>query len=80
LSGLVIAFTGEFADYEKDEVIEVCMQLGAECPKSITKKCNLLIQGAFVLDHFKRKLSTPVTETSKSREARERNIKIIAHD
>ena len=36
------------------------MQLGADCPKSLTKKCNLLIQGAYVMDHFKRRLPTPI--------------------
>ena len=61
LKDLVIAFTGEFEDYNKEEVIEVCMQLGADCPKSLTRKCNLLIQGSFVMDHFKRKQSTPVS-------------------
>lgn len=53
------------------------MQLGADCPKSLTRKCNLLIQGSFVMDHFKRKLSTPVSETAKSKEAKEKNIAII---
>jgi NAD-dependent DNA ligase len=57
---MVIAFTGEFSDYVKEEVIEVCARLGAECPKSLTRKCNLLIQGNFVMDHFKRKLSVPI--------------------
>lgn len=67
---LVIAFTGEYEDYTRDEVEEVCLQLGAVCPKSLTKKVNLLMQGSFVIDHFKRKLTTPVSETQKSRDAR----------
>lgn len=67
---LVIAFTGEFEDYTRDEVEEVCIQLGAVCPKSLTKKVNLLMQGSFVIDHYKRKLTTPVSETQKSRDAR----------
>jgi NAD-dependent DNA ligase len=77
---MVIAFTGEFEDYQKDEIIEICMQLGADCPKSLTKKCNLLIQGSFVMDHFKRRLETPIQETTKSREAMERKISILPHD
>ena len=76
---MVIVFTGEFENYDKEQVIEVCMQLGADCPKSLTKKCNLLIQGAYVMDHFKRRLPTPINETAKSKEARERNIAILEH-
>jgi len=59
-SGLVIAFTGAYDSYDKDEVIEVCQQLGAVCPKSLTKKCNVLFQGAFVLDTYGRRLKTPI--------------------
>ena len=58
----------------------MCGRLGAECPKSLTKKCNLLIQGSYVLDHFKRRLKTPIEETNKSKEAAERQIKIVKHD
>jgi NAD-dependent DNA ligase len=74
LADFVIAFTGEFLDFDKMAVIEVCMQLGAECPKSLTKKCNLLIQGDCVLDQFKRKKAQLVSETDKSISAVERGI------
>ena len=80
LSTYVIAFTGAFTVCSKDELIEVCMQLGAECPKSLAKKCNLLMQGEYVEDRFNRKTSQDINTTNKSKDARERGIEIIAHD
>lgn len=61
LADYVIVFSGEFEGYNKDQLIEVCEQLGAECPKSLVKKCNLLMQGSYVTDHFKRKTNVPVS-------------------
>ena len=70
LSDMVIAFTGEFENYRKEELIEICTKLGAECPKSLTRKANLLMQGDFAMDHFKRKMAGSIEETGKSKEAR----------
>jgi len=41
-------------------LIKVIQELGGECPKSLVKKCNLLIQGAYVMDTFKRRLPTTI--------------------
>lgn len=56
------------------------MQLGAECPKSLAKKCTHLMQGAYVEDAFKRRTKQDINETNKSKDARERGLTIIAHD
>jgi hypothetical protein len=53
--------------------------LGADCPKALTKKCNLLIQGAFVLDGFKRKIANNAKDTKKSKDAIARGIQIIPY-
>ena len=64
----------------RDELIEVLMQMGAECPKSLAKKTTILMQGAFVEDAYKRRTKQDITTTNKSKEARERGILIVAHD
>lgn len=60
MAGQVIVFTGEFEEWDKDQIIEVCEQLGADCPKTFTKKTSLLLQGSYVADQFKRKTTTPI--------------------
>ena len=55
-----IAFTGVYAEYDRDKVIEVCEQLGAHCLKDITKKCNLLLQGEYAVDNFGRRQNVPI--------------------
>ena len=73
----MISTTGEFQNYDKDDLIQLCEELGAECPKSMVVRCNLLLQGSHVLDAFKRRTNQPIEETDKSKKARERGIKII---
>lgn len=76
----MVSTTGEFQNYDKDDIIQLCEELGAECPKSMVVRCNLLLQGSHVLDDFKRKINRAVEETDKSKKAKERGIKIIPFD
>lgn len=76
----MIAFTGEFEPYNKDELIELCQKLGANCPKSLTKVTTALFQGAFVVNEWKKKTGQDVTTTGKSREAKERGIRIVPNN
>ena len=52
--------TGEFVPYSKGHLSELFVQLGANCPKTLTKKATHLFQGAFVADQYGRKLDQNV--------------------
>ena len=80
LAGYVISTTGEFDHYSKDELVELCEELGAECPKTMVVRCNLLIQGSYVGDLFKRKSNQAIEDTDKSKKAREKGIRIIPNN
>ena len=39
------------------QIIELLEEMGANCPKSVTKKATILLQGAYVVDTWKRKIA-----------------------
>ena len=66
----VIAFTGEFEPYSKDELIELCQKLGAKTPATFAKGTTILLQGAYVMNQWKQKTNQDITTTSKSLQAK----------
>jgi NAD-dependent DNA ligase len=71
--------TGEFSDFNKDDFIEIIQHLGGSYSKTMVKKCTVLIQGAFCVDRFMKQTSQPVSETTKSRDARSMKIRIVPY-
>jgi hypothetical protein len=53
---------------------------GALLPHSITKKTTHLLQGNCVKNNYGKVTGQDVTTTSKSQEAAQKNIKIIAYE
>jgi hypothetical protein len=52
-------------------------KLGADLPKSITKKTTHLLRGWCVADTFHRQTNQDVKTTTKSKEALEKGVNII---
>ena len=80
MGGEVIAFTGEFEPYSKDELIELCQKLGAKTPTSFAKGCTALLQGAFIINQWKQKINQDITTTAKSVQAKERGVRIVPNN
>lgn len=58
--------TGEFQPYSKNQILELIEKLGADTPKSITKKTTHLLQGCYVVNSFGKRMDQDVKTTTKS--------------
>lgn len=72
--------TGEFEPYTKNQILELIVKLGADAPKSITKKTTHLLQGCYVVNSFGKRTDQDVKTTNKSVEAAQKKVTIIAFE